>query len=151
MKQLKMATFLAVTIFLTACSFVFDVVIVNDSDETIEISYKIGKKGGFDQPVTKSVADWKTQKSIRRFWTQEKSWQDLPETEYETNFETRERTIKIPSRQLVRIEHGNYDPISEERGNLIGITELKIVAADGEFFTKENCCSNNLKRTIIHS
>ena len=138
MKQLKITAFLLVTIFLTACSFFYSVIIVNDSDEAIEIHYKIGEKGGFTEPMTMSLEDWKSQNSLRRFWTEEKAWQNLPETEYHTDLETRERTIKIPPRQIVRIEHGNYNPISEERGDLTGIAELKIVSANGEISYKGN-------------
>lgn len=86
--------------------------------------------------MVKSVEDWKTQKSIRRFWTEEKPWQNLQDTEYDTNFEMRERTIKIPPRQIVKIEQGNYNPISEEFGDLTSITELKIVSPNGEIFYK---------------
>ena len=106
MKQSKIIAFLLVAFFLTACSFGYDVVIVNDSDELIEVRYQISEKGGFNEPLTKSVEDWTTQKSVRRFWTEEKPWRALPATEYETDFETRARTIKIAPRQIVRIEHG---------------------------------------------
>lgn len=136
MKQLKIIAFLIVAVFLTACSFGYDVVIVNDSDELIEVRYQLNEKDGFDEPSTKSVEDWTTQKSVRRFWAEEKPWQNLPETEYETDFKTRERTIKIPPRQIVRIEHGNYNPISEESGDLTNIAQLKIISPDGEISYK---------------
>lgn len=136
MKQLKIMAFLLVAFFLTACSFGYDVVVVNDSDEFIEVRYQINEKGGFSEPSVKSVEDWATQKSVRRFWTEEKSWRNLPETEYETDFEARERTIRIAPRQIVRIESGNYNQVSEESGELTGIAELKVVSADGEISYK---------------
>lgn len=136
MKQLKIITFLTAVIFLSACSFGYDIIVVNDSDDSIELSYKISQPGGFDEPLIKSVEDWKTQKSIRRFWTEDKPWQNLPETEFHTDLASHERTIKIPPRQMVNIEHGNYDPISEERGELTSIIELKITSLNGEIFYK---------------
>jgi len=136
MKQLKLTAFLLATIFLTACSFFYDVIIVNDSDEPIELHYKIGEKGGFTEPMTMSLEDWKSQKSLKRFWTEEKAWQSLPETEYHTDLETRERTIKVSPGQIVRIELGNDNSIGENYGSLTGITELKIVSPSGEISYK---------------
>jgi len=136
MKQLKITAFLLVTIFLTACSFFYSVIIVNDSDEAIEIHYKIGEKGGFTEPMTMSLEDWKSQNSLRRFWTEEKAWQNLPETEYHTDLETRERTIKLPPGQIVRIELGGADSIGENYGDPTGITQLKIVSPSGEISYK---------------
>ena len=132
MQQLKITAFLTMTIFLTACSFHYEIVIVNDSGVPIEVHYKISEKDGFNDPMTKSVEDWKARKSISHFWTEEIPWQNLPETEYHTNFETRERTVKILPGQIVRIEFGNYNSIGEERGDLTGITELKINSPNGE-------------------
>jgi len=136
MKQLKITAFLLITTFLTACSFFYSVIVANDSDEAIEIHYKIGEKDGFTEPVTMSLEDWKSQNSLRRFWTEEKAWQNLPDTEYHTNLETRERTIKLSPGQIVRIEVGNDNSIGENYGDSTGITELKIVSSRGEISYK---------------
>lgn len=132
MEKLKIVILLNLTIFLSACSFSYDILIVNDSDKPIEISYKISEKGQFDEPMIKSVEDWNTQKSIKHFWTKEKLWQSLPENEYQTNLETRERIIKISPRQIIKIEVGDYNPVSEEYGDMTDIIELKIISPNGE-------------------
>lgn len=132
MKYLKLTFLLALAFFLSACSFGYDILIINDSDKPIEVHYKINEKGQFNNPYAKSIEDWNIQKSIRKLWTKEKSWEDLAESEYTTNLETRERTIKIAPYQVIQIESGNYNPVSEEYGDLTDIIELKIKSANGE-------------------
>ena len=85
MKYLRILFLLSITVFLSACSFSYKIVIINDSDKPIEVLYKVGEKGRFDDLYTKSVEDWKIEKSIRRLWTEEKPWQLLSEGEYTTN------------------------------------------------------------------
>jgi hypothetical protein len=119
-----------------ACSFGYDIQIVNDSDESIEIRYKISERGSFDEPTIKNIEDWKAEKSIRRFWTEVKPWQKMPKSEYRTDLTIRERTIVIQPQQIINIEHGNYNPISEERGELTGIEEIKINSPNREIFYK---------------
>jgi len=123
---------LILTIFLSACSFGYNIVIINDSEQKVELYYKIKADEAFDDPHIKSLEDWKLQKSIRRFWTEEKPWGKLPETNYETNLETRERKITIEPHQVIQIESSNYNPITEEYGDLTSIIELKIKSANGE-------------------
>ena len=146
MKQLKIIVFLSMAIFLSACSFGYNIVIINDSDKPIELRYKIGEKGQFDEPSIISLEDWKTQKSIRRFWTEEKSWQKLPENDYETNFETRERVVRIAPRQIIQIEAGHYNPVTEEYGDLTGIIEIKINSANGKIAYKERLLLNQFEK-----
>lgn len=136
MKKLKILILTAAAICLTACSFGYDIQIINDSDEPIEIRYKISERGNFDEPKIKNIKDWKTEKSIEHFWTDEKPWEKMVETEYRTDLTTRERTIVVQPQQIVNIEHGNYNPISEERGELTNIIELKIISPNGEIFYK---------------
>ena len=145
MKQLKIIAFLTAAIFLTACSFGYSIVIVNDSDEPLEVYYKINE-GGFGEPSVKSLEDWNAQKSIKRFWTEEKSWRNLPETEYGTNFEKRERIVKIAPRQVIQIETGHYNPITEEYGDLTDIIELKINSSNGEIAYKGRLLLNQFEK-----
>jgi hypothetical protein len=132
MKRLKIIIFSILATLLSACSFGYDIVIVNDSNEPIEIRYKIGENRSFDDLFVKTVEDWNTQKTIKRFWVKEELWRKLAENEYETNLQTRERIIKLSAGQIIKIEHGNYNPISEEYGDLTGINELKINSPNGE-------------------
>lgn len=132
MKRLKLIFVLTLTIFLSACSFSYDIVIINGSDKPIEVIYKMNEKGQFDEPYAKSVEDWKTQKSIKRFWTKETTWQKLSSDNFKTDLERRERTVSIAPHQMIQIESGNYNPISEEYGDLTNIAELKIKSANGE-------------------
>ncbi len=132
MKHLRILFLLITAFFLSACSFGYDIVIINDSDKPIEVQYKISEKSQFDNLYIKSVEDWKIQKSIRRFWTEEKSWEKFPDTDYTTSLVMRERVIKLAPHQIIQIERGNYNPISEEYGDLTGIAELHIKSANGE-------------------
>jgi len=145
MKRLKTIAFLTFTIFLTACSFSYDVVIINNSDKPIELRYKITEKGQFHEPLIKSVEDWNAQKSIRRFWTEERPWQHL-RNEYETNLETRGRIIRIAPRQVIQIETGHYNPITEEYGDLTDIIELKINSSNGEIAYKGRLLLNQFEK-----
>ena len=136
MNRLKIIALLLATFCLTSCSFLYSIIVANDSGEPIEIHYKIAGEGGFNEPMTMSLEDWKSQNSLRRFWTEEKTWQHLPNTEYHTDLEARERTIKIPPGQIVRIEYGNDDSSGGNFADLTNITELKIVSPHGEISYK---------------
>lgn len=146
MKQLKIIVLLTSLVFLSSCSFGYEILIINDSDELIEVRYRINAKGYFYEPKIGSVEDWKIQKSIRRFWTEKKSWQQLPATEYETNWETRERVIRIAPRQLIQIESGNYNPETEDYSDLTNIVELKINTSNGEIVCKGNLLLNHFEK-----
>ncbi len=132
MKCFGILFLLTIAVFISACSISYDIVVINDSDQPIELLYKLNERGQFDNPYTKSIEDRNIQKSIGRFWTKEKSWQQLPETDYATDSEKHERTIKIAPHQVIRIESGNYNPISEEHGDLTDIIEFHIKSANGE-------------------
>lgn len=134
MKQLIIASLFIGVIFLSACSFSYDIIIVNDSDKPIEVRYKITERGQFDDPMAKSIEDWNTEKSIRRFWTEASPWQNLPANQFETILG--ERIIRILPKQVVNIEHKGYNPISEDRGDLTQIIELKIISSNGEISYK---------------
>ena len=62
MKQFASAVILMFVLFLSACSFGYEVVIVNESDKPIQIRYKISEKGQFDQPMVKVLEDWNERK-----------------------------------------------------------------------------------------
>jgi hypothetical protein len=119
MKQFATVVILMFVAFLSACSFGYEVVIVNESDKPIEIRYKISEKGEFDQPMVKVVEDWNERKSIKRLWTEERPWQNLPNDQFETVMG--ERIIKLSPKQVLRIEEGGYNPITEEYGDLTDI------------------------------
>lgn len=144
MNKLKIITFLILTTYLSACSYGYDVLIINDSNEPIEVQYKIAESSQFDEPMIKSIEDWNTQKSIKRFWTEEKQWRNLEKNEYETNLGM--RIIKIPAKQIVKIEHGSYNPISEEKGDLTEIIELKIISLNGEITYKGKLLLNQFEK-----
>jgi hypothetical protein len=146
MKYLKIIVFLTFATFLSACSFGYDIVIINDSDKQIEIRYKVIDNSQFNEPMTKSIEDWNAQKSLKRFWTEEKPWQNLQKNEYETDLETRERTIKIQPKQIVKIEGGHYNFISEEYGDLTDIVELKIISPNGEITYKGKLLLNQFEK-----
>ena len=144
MKQLKFVVYLILTIFLSGCSFGYDILIVNSSDKPIEVRYKITERGHFDEPMTKSVADWSGEKSIKRFWTKETPWQTLPEDRFKTVLG--ERIIRVLPKQVVRIEDGNYNPISEEYGDLTEIIELTIISPNGQITYKGKLLLNQFEK-----
>jgi len=94
--------------------------------------------------MTKSVADWSGEKSIKRFWTKETPWQTLPEDRFKTVLG--ERIIRVLPKQVVRIEDGNYNPISEEYGDLTEIIELTIISPNGQITYKGKLLLNQFEK-----
>lgn len=117
MKHLRIASLLIGVIFLSACSYGYNILIVNESDKAIEVRYKTNTNDPFDDPMVKSLDDWNMRKSIKRFWTEETRWQNLQGNQFETILN--ERIIKVLPRQVVQIERGIYNP---RRGDREGLT-----------------------------
>ena len=130
MKDLRITVVLIIVGLLSACSFSYDVLIVNRSNEPIEVRYKIKENSGFDEPQVKSVDDWDLSKSVSRFWTEEVPWRSLAKDQFHTD--VGERIITVQPGEVILVEHGNYNPISEEKGDLTEITELRIISSTGE-------------------
>ncbi len=130
-RRAKIAIVLAVAIALTGCSYGYEVVIVNDSEETVEVVYKIGNQDVFDDPMVKSLNDWNSRKGIHNLWEDEKPWQPLA-SNFVTDPDALRRIVKIGPKQAVKIESGTYNPIQYDEGRLTNIVELKIVTRNGE-------------------
>ena len=144
MRQLKGIAFFILTICLSACSFGYEVVIVNKSDKPIDVRYKITEKGQFDEPMIKTIEEWNERKGIRRLWSEAPPWQPLPESLVETV--AGERVIKVQPGCVVRIEKGIYNPISEREGDLTDILELRIISARGEVSLKGRLLLNQFEK-----
>lgn len=133
MKKLIPALLLIATL-LSGCSFNYDVVIVNESNRPIEVRYKIKQDGRLDEPMIKTLEEWHERNGIKRLWSEPPPWQPLPQTDLETVAD--ERVIKILPRRAVRIEQGNHNLISEEKGELTDIVELRLISDHGEISLK---------------
>jgi hypothetical protein len=136
MKPLAVFIVLTLSLFLSGCSFAYEIVIVNESGTTIEVIYRIKDKASFDEPVTKTLEDWNYSNRIRGLWDKERPWRTLALEQVATDFDTRERIIKIEPHQVVKIEGGHYNPIREKNGDLTDILELRIVSDTGEIVIK---------------
>lgn len=136
MKLLKAFIILTLALCFSGCSFVYEIVIVNDSNKVIEIVYTIRDTASFDKPFTKTLEDWNSRNTISRLWKKEKAWEVLAAEQVSINLDKRERTIKIEPYQVVRIEDGYYNPISERNGDLTNISELRIISDTGEIVFK---------------
>lgn len=134
LKRFKLTAILVFTFLTSACSYGYDIVIINDSDTPIEVRYRTNTNYPFDDPMTKSVDDINAEKTLRRFWTKTTAWQKFPENQVETILA--ERIIKILPKEAVQIERGNYNPIQEERGDLTRIVDLRIISSHGEISYK---------------
>lgn len=146
MQIIKLIAILVLVSFLSACSFNYEVVIVNDSDEPIEVIYKITNDDYFDEPMSKTLEEWNSRKSIKRLWQEEKPWLKFPKDLFVTDSKVRQRVIKVEPQQVVRIETGSYNPIKEEEGRLSNISELRIVSENGEIIYKGKLLLNEFEK-----
>lgn len=127
MKKLILIIFVFVSsIFLFGCSYGYNVLIVNESNSTIEIIYKLKQDDSKEKPLTISLEDWKKGVIFN------------PDNiiDFEIRKESNERVIKLPAKTVLEIERGHWNPITEEEGRLTNIEEITIKTIDSEISYK---------------
>lgn len=127
----KLVLVLLLAITVVACSFGYEVVIVNESDEVIEVFYETESNQPLDTPFVKSLEDWNSRKGIHTLWEDDRPWSEMPSERF-SDVSSRGRIVKVGPREVVKIETGSYSPQRYEEGRLSDISTLKIVSPNGE-------------------
>ncbi len=118
---------------MSACSYGTDMVVVNMSNQPIEIRYKIrSQTGPFRlpaQPAMKKVSQLKDNHQ----------WRTLSPSEYTLSPENRTITVGLPPNCGLRIEglhRGGMQVDEEEDAKYFGIEEINLKGASGEIILK---------------
>jgi len=114
---------LAVT--LAACSFSTDFVVVNASEQTIEITYKVGETG-----VEPLVATGKPA-TLAASQLSSREWQELSPAQYAFDRDKREVTVSLNPGLALRVYQGGEWSERETGADFI-LKELNIRGAQGE-------------------
>jgi hypothetical protein len=121
--------FLLFALTLAACSFSTDFVVVNASEQPIEITYKIGETGVDPLVVTGKPATLPASQLSSR------EWQELSATQYASDREQRAVTVSLSPGLALRVYQGG-DWSERETGVNFIIKELNIRGANGEVILK---------------
>lgn len=112
-----------------------DFVIVNDSDNTIEIEYAIKDSGMMPQedlflPQTTTLANW-------RKWFRRREWQPKPPAEYDFVDNEGKFKVKLKPKEVLLIEREDSFFINEDSENGYDLRDLRI-RDDGKEIYFEN-------------
>lgn len=115
---------------LTACSYITNFVIVNESDQPIEVRYRVRDfPGAFYPPETPATM------TARELRAGNKKWRELSDAQYEVNSERRIVTVRVPPGEALLVERvvrlGMQVNDAEEAESFL-IEELAIRGAHGE-------------------
>lgn len=125
MRYVFAALLLLFALTMTACSFSTDFVVVNSSDQPIEIRYRIGKTGIEPLAVTRTPAVLSASQISSR------EWQELRPTQYVFDQEKRVVTVSINPGVGLRINQGGEWSEKYTGENFI-IEEINIRGSNGE-------------------
>ena len=114
-------------VFLSACSCNSDVVIVNNSTEAIQISYRAKSYYHFTAPKIATKDEFKGT---------ETNWHDFPGDMYELNQENKTVKLQLGPNQVLLLERIGEDRDGEDLSKEMDLDELKIVGNKGHFVWK---------------
>lgn len=132
-------------IFLSACSFAAEFVVINKSDLPIEVEYTLNRNlKALDNPTTKPL---KMKLSVWNSWFKEKNWEEVPDSEFVYNAETQKCKLKLSPDEVLRITFVDYDSfttVSEYQN--FGISGLRLTGKYGEVFYNGNQIYNQFEK-----
>ena len=132
MNFIKFFALVILTVFLTGCAAGYKIVVVNSSEQTIEIDCMVQELWQYQLPKVINVEDWKSEGGIFSLWADSKKWRSLGEDEYETDAQKHRKIIKLAPKQVLMLDNGAFNPQLEKSGNMTRIEDLKIKTAKGE-------------------
>lgn len=129
-KSAGVVVLLALAASLTACSFSTQVVIVNNSTQTLYVEYRVkdftGKFAPPETPSTLPASELSSSKSDD--WTQMRPWQ------YTVNSEQRTVSVPLMPRQALLVcRITNYGGHNEARADRFPISQIRLEGFSGTF------------------
>jgi hypothetical protein len=130
MRHVILIMVLAFASLLTACSYMTDFAVVNESEYPIEVRYKVKNfPGVFAPPITPATI---TASQLSAHGHQQ--WKDLSSDQYRLNQDSRTVIVRVGAHEallVARIHHysGHEDP---EDAKYFPVEEITIAGADGE-------------------
>ena len=130
MKFARMTMLLAVASFFTACSYMTDFAVVNETNQPIEVRYRVKNVPGglidiVGVPALISVSSMSSKGDT--------SWQELPSSQYSVDASGRYVIVLLPPQSAVRIarmhNYGGHDDVYG--GESFPIDALKVTGATG--------------------
>lgn len=115
---------------LTACSYITNFVVVNESDQPIEVRYRVREfPGAFYPPETPATM------TAHQLRAGDKKWRELSQAQYAVNPEKRIVAVRVPPGEALLVERvvrlGMQVNDTEEAESFL-IDELTITGARGE-------------------
>lgn len=122
MRKLSLLPLLALTIFLTGCSYATDLAVVNLSDQPVVVKYRLKDFGPFnpDPPRTKSVAELDAAVS----------WHELAGHQFQLDSDVRSVTVTVAPRTALRVAVVRGPGIREDEASF-PLAELVVRGAYG--------------------
>jgi len=131
MKRLILfALVICLTAVMAGCSFFADVVIVNNSDDFLQISYQT--KTPDDGGLTPRFV------SLSEFSVNRTEWRELSEERYKVDKERGTVEVKLAPNEALKIEHIDASRAQQNLNEEINIKSLKIASEKGTIILEGN-------------
>lgn len=137
-----LAISLASVLLLSACSFSYDFVVVNNSDEVIEVQYKLKRQ----TPETQGkFVDIKPPAKlyIKEFEKPGRAWRDLPKEQYHFDNQTGTFTVSVAPDEVLLVDYTDNYQGDEDQFALAGI---KITGATGSMILEGRQAQTQFKK-----
>lgn len=106
------------TLILSACSFIADIVIVNNGEDIIEISYE-AKRANY-RSLTPYLA------GVKEFDVNGTKWSEFPQDRYEIDQEKGTVKVRLAPQEVLRIESVDAGRIENNSYEELNLEKLKI-------------------------
>ena len=124
MRRLVVFTVLLFALSLTSCSFSSDFIVINDSSQPIEVTYRFKFAGQITKPATVARSEVTSRRP--------EHWQELTAERYQVNPQWRTVKLRLLPAEALRVESlHNYSSHDGGSGEL-SIDELTVRGASGE-------------------
>lgn len=129
MKRVLIFPTFALVLLLTACSYISSFVILNETEQPIEVRYKV-KPSPLDPLQTVGLPAKTAKANIRN---RDKEWQTLTPEQYKFDREARTLTIQVMPDEALQVERiTNYRGHDNAYPDSFAIEEISIKGASGE-------------------
>jgi hypothetical protein len=120
-----------ITVFLSACSFSADFVIVNNSGAFVEVSYETKHK-----PTYKSIKPYLV--SLENFNSGNKEWREVPEDRLKIDNEKPIVEVKVAPNEVLRFESVDAGRIKSDPYDELNTNRLTITGKNGSIILEGN-------------
>ncbi|MDQ3820479.1 MAG: hypothetical protein M3362_22745 [Acidobacteriota bacterium] len=137
MKRHLVLVFLIISVLqLTACSYMTDFVVVNESDYSIEVRYKV-KNYPYSYPFTPPTTP-ATIAASQLDTNGGQKWKELTSAQYRLDQVNRTVTIRLMPHEALRIVRTHDDSWHQDSSasELFPLEEINVVGTDGELSLK---------------